>query len=87
MWFLIPISIFAIFIIIAIVVGIKFSKPTFHNFKNMMDFSGFKELKDLAVKMSDSLEEITTTNCEYCGAKCEKGEYKCPNCGASISEK
>lgn len=82
--FILPIVIFVVFVVIAVVV-ITISKNAHSGLKNLIDSDGINSLKNTVSKMKDSFLEATTTNCEYCGSKCDKSDDKCPNCGANIN--
>lgn len=55
--------------------------------KHLFDSDGFDELKDVANKINEEIEQSVTITCEYCGSKVKRVEEKCPNCGATIKNK
>lgn len=57
-----------------------------HGVKNFFG-GGLDELKNTATKIKEEIEQSGFTTCEYCTSKVKKSDEKCPNCGATITNK
>ena len=72
--FIFPVIFFIVFIITLINV-VKRSKK-----------SVFDPLKDLPPANQTQHETNHFTRCEYCGTELDKGQKKCPSCGAKVGK-